>query len=1090
MTYSPAPAVKPFRRLATKMPALLLGGALALGSAKADEAVEICSGGDLRTVASGQSVEREVQPGADLRYLLDQPVGAGRVDYGLHNYPLSVTEVMSPSRKMGVLLVMCRTGDLQSWDDTEVLRVVELEPGLRSQDFIPIVNTVRVQEGDRFILRIIAIPNAEEQRSRLRRVLSRAATGAAIVTFGGPAALPALAAVATGDLLRSTSSDSADLPFGLRFSLTASAALQPEPESESESESESEQAEDTATEEDTASGGLLSDFLQDGISPIIKPSLPDLLDPDTAQADGEGYFTAPATAPVGSLIPIQIIYEDRQNNDNLIFIDPASPDDALTGPSGRNTHRFGDDDTIHRRAADWPGVYELRLRRHTGWDRGVIARSEIELVDIDIDLHVPDQVGTREEFEIYMNPVMDGHLVIVDADRDPDNLVGENTRRSNLVEDADGPGLFTRTAPASTGEYEVRFHFNQQQPSWAEHTHRTGRLMARAPLRVVDAAELEASEPELEAEAGAEAQEDQLAALEAQIAELSENLEAATVAQADDIHAQIAALGLPALALLIELLDRDQITPQLVQVFTARQSPAQWALAATPAPAPASQPVAPMQPAADAPTAAAPSAAPSAPVTAASQTQTPVAAAGYAVTGVAANDVLNVRSGPGTENMITGMLPPNATGIAPTGDRAQSADGGTWWQIGDPALPGGTGWVNARFLAPAGVASPTQAAPVQYHQVTGIAANEVLYLRSSPAPDAPIVGMLPPDAPEISVTGEMHVSGDGTEWVQVLHADSPDGGVAWAEAAYLELMDALPSIAEVAQNFTHVPGMNDFDTHKLEQSIANILHYAADSALAPGYGLSPLTKSIVALQAIDGRLPHARYHLTYRMGEPTTAPTAYYDLVELIELRRFNLGPARHAATVAAHGAENTADIAHFGEGPDVAWRFAMRPLRGNDAVILSAARAKIDAPEGDCMGFHCQMAQSIVPHMADWDSEDSIAMPDFRPSYDALWQGAPSAPAVLDALALTSFMAESDGGDARWYPIEARVMDDPGAPFIEVIIEVGIGQGTGVELGYFETRLRDDETMSVWYRLGAFGGPGAHHVIRSSAAERWPDRQ
>ena len=1085
MTRSHTLSVKLFHHLATTMPALVFGSVLALGSAHADEAVEICSGGALRTVASGLSVEREVQPGDDWRYLLEQPVGEGLVDYGLHNYPLSVTEITSPSRKLGVLLVMCRTSDLRSWDDTEILRVVELDPGLRVQDFIPIVNNVRVQEGDRFILRIIAIPRAQEERSRLRRVLGRAATGAVIVTLGTPAGLglPALAGVATGDLLRSSASDSADLPFGLRFSLTASAAPQPEPEPET--------AEAPATGEDTASGGLLSELLEDQFSPIIKPTLPDLLPPDTAQPDGEGYFIAPATAPVGSLVPIEITYEDRHNNDNLILIDPDSPDDALTGPSGRNWHRFSDDDTIHRRAADWPGIYELRLRRHAGWDRGVIARSEIELVDVDIDLQVPEQVGTREEFEVYMNPVMDGHLVIVDADRDPDNLVGENARRNNVVEDAEGPGLIARTAPASAGDYEVRFHFNQQQASWAEHTHRAGRLMARAPLRVVDAAEMEAAEPEAEAEAP----DDQLAALEAQIAELSENLEAATVAQADEIHDQIAGLGLPALAVLIDLLNRDQITPQLVQVFTAPQSPAQWASTPAPAPATASAPAAPA--------AAAPIAPTSQPVTAApqaqTQAQTQTMPVGYAVTGVAADDVLNIRSGPGTENMITGMLPPNATGITPTGDSAQSADGGTWWQIADPALPGETGWVNARFLAPAAQPAPTQPAPTQgtetfdpaHHlQVTGIAANEVLYLRSSPSPDAQIVGMLLPDATEIISTGATQSSSDGTDWVQIYHANAPDGGMAWVDAAYLAQMDPLPSVAEVAQDFTLAPRMHDFDTFKLEQSIANILHYAQDSALAPGHGLSPLTKSIIALQAIDGRLPHARYHLTYGQAEATLSPDGSHDLVDLIELRRFNLGPARHAETVAAHGAEHTADIAYFGEGPDVVWRFAMRPLRGNDAVILSAARAEIDTPGGDCMGFHCQMAQSIVPHMADWEEESSIAMPEFRPSYDELWQDAPSAPAVLDALALTTHMAEADTGDARWRPIEPRMMDEPGEPFAEVIIEVGMGQDTGAEVGFYETRLRDDEVMSVWYRLGAFGGPGAHHVIRSRAAERWPDRQ
>ncbi len=58
MTRSHTLSVKLFHHLATTMPALVFGSVLALGSAHADEAVEICSGGALRTVASGQSVER------------------------------------------------------------------------------------------------------------------------------------------------------------------------------------------------------------------------------------------------------------------------------------------------------------------------------------------------------------------------------------------------------------------------------------------------------------------------------------------------------------------------------------------------------------------------------------------------------------------------------------------------------------------------------------------------------------------------------------------------------------------------------------------------------------------------------------------------------------------------------------------------------------------------------------------------------------------------------------------------------------------------------------------------------------------------
>ena len=1073
-------AVKTLHKLGLAMSGVLLGGALLVGAAHADEAVELCSGGDLRTVDSGQTVRHDVQPGADLNFLLRQPVKAGSVDYLLDNVPASLMEIQRPSRKQGVLLIMCRTARLNGWVDTEILRVVKLQPGLRAQDFIPIVNSVPVQEGDRFLLRVIAIPREAEERSRLRSLMRSAVRSPLVPGFIVVAGVTEH--LSLSDLMRSPISDNSDLPFGLQFSLDASAAPVPDAEQQAEATDE------TATEDDTSN---LTDLLGEMFAGVQSPSLAGNVLADLAfgpmQSEAQGYFSAPATAPVGSMVPIDIHYGDRATFDNIVLVRQDLDDDSIRGPDGRNMFRISDEDRVYRRAGDEPGIYELRLRRQEASEYRIMARQQIELVDVDIDLQVPDAVTTRQEFEVFMNPVMDGHLVIRFPHRADDDVVNAGARQRNAVEAAEGPGVFTRRAPREVGEYEVRFHFNPPR-RFRDERNQHGRLIARTTLNVVSRDEIDEAAPEEVAE--------DLAGIEAQIEELSASIEEVTLAQTQELRTTIEALGLPALLLLAELVMREAVAPQLVFALTTPLPPEQWAggpaAPAAIAPAPAATP----------PTASTPSAA--YPETTAPQPQAQATPAGYAVTGVAADDMLNVRSGPGVGNMITGMLPPNATGILPTGQSAQSADGGTWWQIADPALPGGTGWVNARFLAPAQAAPPQQAAteqpveahsaegpdPAQYHQVTGIAANEVLYLRSDPAPDAPIVSMLPPDATEISITGAQQSSQDGRIWLQIHHANAPDGGMAWVEAAYLEQMDPLPSIAQVAQDFTHSPGMNDFDPYKLEQSIANILHYAADSALAPGYDLSPLTKSIVALQAIDGRLPHARYHLTYRQGEATLSPDGSFDLVDLVELRRFNLGPARHAATVAAYGAENTADIAQFGEGPDVVWRFAMRPLRGNHAVILSAARAEIDAPEGDCMGFHCQMAQPVVPHMGDWGDETSIAMPEFRPSYDELWQGAPSAPAVLDALALTAHMATADGSDARWNPVEPRMMEDPGDPFIEVIVEVGMGQDAGVEVGFFETRLRDDELMSVWYRLGAFGGPGQHHVIWSSTAERWPHRQ
>ena len=64
----------------------------------------------------------------------------------------------------------------------------------------------------------------------------------------------------------------------------------------------------------------------------------------------------------------------------------------------------------------------------------------------------------------------------------------------------------------------------------------------------------------------------------------------------------------------------------------------------------------------------------------------------YAVVLVAPEDVLNVRSGPGVENAITGTLQPKASGVNRTGP-ASSASGDRWVEIQNPG-----GWVNAKFL--------------------------------------------------------------------------------------------------------------------------------------------------------------------------------------------------------------------------------------------------------------------------------------------------------------------------------------------------------------------------------------------------------
>lgn len=67
----------------------------------------------------------------------------------------------------------------------------------------------------------------------------------------------------------------------------------------------------------------------------------------------------------------------------------------------------------------------------------------------------------------------------------------------------------------------------------------------------------------------------------------------------------------------------------------------------------------------------------------------------YAVILVPAGDVLNIRSGPGVNNAVTGTLQPTASGLTRTGN-SKSVGDDLWAEIQSPGV--GTGWVNAKFL--------------------------------------------------------------------------------------------------------------------------------------------------------------------------------------------------------------------------------------------------------------------------------------------------------------------------------------------------------------------------------------------------------
>jgi hypothetical protein len=67
----------------------------------------------------------------------------------------------------------------------------------------------------------------------------------------------------------------------------------------------------------------------------------------------------------------------------------------------------------------------------------------------------------------------------------------------------------------------------------------------------------------------------------------------------------------------------------------------------------------------------------------------------YGVILVAPGDVLNIRSGPGAGNPVSGSFASSATNIMRSG-YSSTADGDLWVQVANPG--GGSGWINSTFL--------------------------------------------------------------------------------------------------------------------------------------------------------------------------------------------------------------------------------------------------------------------------------------------------------------------------------------------------------------------------------------------------------
>jgi hypothetical protein len=106
------------------------------------------------------------------------------------------------------------------------------------------------------------------------------------------------------------------------------------------------------------------------------------------------------------------------------------------------------------------------------------------------------------------------------------------------------------------------------------------------------------------------------------------------------------------------------------------------------------------------------------------------------------------------------------------------------------------------------------------------------------------------------------------------------------------------------------------------------------------------------------------------------------DVLDMVEIERFNLGPALRAAMIHDTGKAPSAEA--FGVGPHVAWRIVTQPDGRFGALVVAAGRRdfpEFEARDRDCAGLLCTSVTKTIEQHGRWTQvSDATAAPSPSP--------------------------------------------------------------------------------------------------------------
>ncbi|MDH3740468.1 MAG: caspase family protein, partial [Hyphomicrobiales bacterium] len=147
----------------------------------------------------------------------------------------------------------------------------------------------------------------------------------------------------------------------------------------------------------------------------------------------------------------------------------------------------------------------------------------------------------------------------------------------------------------------------------------------------------------------------------------------------------------------------------------------------------------------------------------------------YRVRGVSSNDVLNIRSGPGSKFPIVGDIPPNGRGVAVEGCAPNNSK---WCIVRYNCY---RGWASIRYLTRSGGSSGGGGSAARLYRVIDHIPPDMLNVRAGPGTSNRITSRIPYNGINVRVANCRKVSGYRYKWCVVTY----QGQRGWAYARYL-----------------------------------------------------------------------------------------------------------------------------------------------------------------------------------------------------------------------------------------------------------------------------------------------------------------